>query len=195
MSKKWDLVLHSDYSPEACAAKLAEQIDIDKRSLFSLSGYRGSRPVVGRIVGNEFRMHKRRYWHNSFGPVLFGRVSTQGRGSLVEGYWDMCRWTRTFMRVWIVFAILVGTPILFNSVRCAASAECKVQGNLWVGVLVPPAMVLGGLLLPRLGAALSFHERKQIGRLLEQSLVASPTPEPKQDRSWTSSLDRYDLWM
>jgi hypothetical protein len=192
---KWDVILHSDYSPDTCVAKLSEQIDSDKRSLFSLSGYKGSKPIVGRIGGNEFRLQKRRYWHNSFGPVLFGRVTSHGRGSLVEGYWGMARWTRMFMRVWIIFAIVVGTPILFDSLKCMGSAGCKVRGDWWIGVAVPPALVLWGLLLPRLGAVLSFHERKHVVQLLEQSLVAGPTGEPQMERSWESSLDGYDLWV
>jgi hypothetical protein len=70
-----DLVLHSDSSPCECLAKLAEQMDLDRLTLFSFSGYRGKKPMLGRIAGNEFRLHKRRYWHNSFGPVLYGRVT------------------------------------------------------------------------------------------------------------------------
>jgi hypothetical protein len=193
--KKWDIILHSDYSPDSCMAKLSEQIDTDKRNLFSLSGYKGSKPVVGRIAGNEFRLHKRRYWHNSFGPVLFRRATSHGRGSLVEGYWDMTRWTRMFTRVWIIFAIVMGTPILFDSLKCLERAGCKVHGDWWVGVVVPPALVLWGLLLPRLGAVLSFHERKHIVQLLEQTLGAGPTGEPQMERSWESSLDGYDLWV
>jgi hypothetical protein len=192
---KWDIILHSDYSPDTCVAKLSEQIDSDKRSLFSLSGYKGSKPIVGRIDGNEFRLHKRRYWHNNFGPVLFGRVTSRRRGALIEGYWGMARWTRMLMRVWIIFAIVVGTPILFDSLKCMEGAGCKVRGDWWVGVVVPPAMVLCGLLLPRLGAALSFHERKHVVELLKQTLVAGPAEESQMERSWESSLDRYDLWV
>jgi len=157
---KWDVILHSDYSPDTSVAKLSEQIDSDKRSLLSLSGYKGSKLIVGRIGGNEFRLHKRRYWHNSFGPVLFGRVTSHGRGSLVEGYWGMARWTRMFMRVWIIFAIVVGTPILFDSLKCMGSAGCKVRGDWWIGVAVPPALVLWGLLLPRLGGSPQLSRTK-----------------------------------
>jgi len=78
MAKKVDIILHSDYPPQTCLAKLAEQIDLDRWALFSLSGYKGSKAILGRFEGNEFRLHKRRYWRNSFGPVLFGRMTTWG---------------------------------------------------------------------------------------------------------------------
>jgi hypothetical protein len=195
VARRWDIVLQSDYAPEVCAGKLAKQIDPDKPTLFSLSGYGGSEPVVGRIEGNKFRLHCRRYWRNNFGPVLFGRMSAQGKGSPIEGYWDMAKWTRTFMRVWIILAVVIGTPIFFTSLKCAVTATCGDRSNDWVGLLVPPGMVLFGLLLPRLGAVLSFHERKRITNLLQQGLVAGPTPSPSLQRAWSSSLDDYSLWV
>jgi hypothetical protein len=85
MTKDPDIFLHSDFPRDACDAKIEAQIDFDRGTLLSLSGYRGTRPILGRIAGSEFRLHKRRYWHNSFGPVLFGRVITDGQGSRMEG--------------------------------------------------------------------------------------------------------------
>jgi hypothetical protein len=78
MAKKLDIVLHGDYPPTTSIARLAGQIDLDERTLFSFSGYKGKKPILGRIAGNEFRLHKRRYWRNSFGPVLFGQVIADG---------------------------------------------------------------------------------------------------------------------
>ncbi len=48
--KTFDCVLRSDYSPDACLARLAEQIDIDQLTLFSLSGYRGSKPILAALL-------------------------------------------------------------------------------------------------------------------------------------------------
>jgi hypothetical protein len=78
MAKKLDIVLHTDYPPATSIARLAGQIDLDERTLFSFSGYKGKKPILGRIAGNEFRLHKRRYWRNSFGPVLFGQMIADG---------------------------------------------------------------------------------------------------------------------
>ena len=107
MVKKVDIALHSDYSPETCIAKLAEQVDLDVPTLFSLSGYKGKKPILGKIAGKEFRLHKRRYWHNSFGPVLFGRVIPDGCGTLIEAYWE----------VWkaVAFSCEFGSPSWFCS--------------------------------------------------------------------------------
>jgi hypothetical protein len=185
----FDLTLHSEYSPGECLAKLAEQIDVDRLTLFSLSGYQGKKPILGRIAGNEFRLHKRRYWHNSFGPVLYGRVASDGRGTTIEAYWDMLRATRISMRIWLIFAALIGTPIFLRSVMQLLDAKTHVHGELWLGLVVPPAMILFGLLLPELGALLSFHERKQVLEMLHRVLVAGAKPVASWERNWRSVLD------
>jgi hypothetical protein len=195
MAKKLDIVLHSDYSPETCLSKLAEQIDLDERTLFSFSGYKGKRAILGRIEGNDFRLYRRRYWHNSFGPVLFGRMTSDGPGTSIEGYWEMWRSVRVFMRIWLAFATLIGTPLFFSVLKCAISDRCTDRENLWVGLVVPPALVLWGLLLPRIGQALSFHERKHVIELLERTLVGGRMPIPGQGRNWESALDTFRLWV
>jgi hypothetical protein len=186
--KSFDIALHSDYSPGECLAKLAVQIDVDRLTLFSLSGYQGKKPILGRIVGNEFRLHKRRYWHNSFGPVFYGRVAGDGRGTTVEGYWDNIAWDRISMRIWLIFAALFGTPIFLKSVMQLLDGTTRVHEALWVGLVVPPAMILFGLLLSELGALLSF-ERKQVLEMLHRELVAGPKPVVSWERNWRSVLD------
>jgi hypothetical protein len=187
--KTFDLVLHSEYSPGECLARLAEKIDVDRLTLFSFSGYQGKKPVLGRIVGNEFRLHKRRYWHNSFGPVLYGRLSSDGTGTAIEAYWDMLRGTKISMRIWLVFAAIFGTPIFLKSVMQLLDGKIRMVGDLWVGLVVPPAMIFFGLLLPELGAMLNFRERKHIVEMLHQELVAEPKPVVNWERNWRSVLD------
>jgi hypothetical protein len=191
MKEKLDITLHSDYPPQLCLAKLAEHIDVDQFTLFSFSGYKGDKPILGRVGGNEFRLHKRRYWRNAFAPVLFGRVLPDFKGTAIEAYWDIWKWPRIFMKVWLVFAIAVGIPIFLASVRDAIRDGSLVSNNNWLGLAVPLAFVLYGLLFPRIGAALSFHERKHVIELLRGTLMAGPKPLEEMKRNWKTSLDRW----
>jgi hypothetical protein len=95
------------------------------------------------------------------------------------------------MRVWLGFAIIFGTPTFLTSLRDVIRGKSFVQDNLWLGFAVPLMMVLWGLLFPRIGAALSFHERKRIVRLLERVLVAGHTTQPGEERGWRTSLDGW----
>ncbi len=191
MKEKLDITLHSDYPPNLCLAKLAEQIDVDQFTLFSLSGYKGDKPILGRIAGNEFRLHKRRYWRNSFGPVLFGRVLPDFKGATIEAYWDIWKWPRIFMKVWLAFAIAIGIPIFLVSARDAIRERSLVSNDNWLGLAVPVILVLFGLLFPRIGAALSFHERKHAVELLKNTLMAGPRPIQEMNRKWKTSLDSW----
>jgi hypothetical protein len=191
MKEKLDITLHSDYPPNLCLAKLAERIDVDQFTLFSFSGYKGDKPILGRVAGNEFRLHKRRYWHNSFGPVLFGRVLPDFKGTTIEAYWDIWKWPRIFMKVWLGFAIAIGIPIFLVSARDAIRERSLVSNDNWLGLAVPVILVLFGLLFPRIGAALSFPERKHVIELLRSALMAGPRPLEEVKRNWKTSLDSW----
>jgi hypothetical protein len=190
MAKTLDVVLHSDFPPQTCLAKLAGDIDIDQFTLFSLSGYKGRKAILGRIEGNEFRLHKRRYWHNSFGPVLFGRVQSDGRGALVEGYWGVWPGTRFFMRVWLIFVTAIGTPLFVGALLRAIRSGFAGMGDDWIGLVVPPGLALWGVLLPRIGAALSYSERGYVGEFLERTLVSGPSASVSLAANWKSTFDR-----
>jgi hypothetical protein len=185
--KSFDLVSRSDYDPAMCLERLAGQIDVDRWAV-SLSGYQGNKPILGRISGNEFRLHKRRYWHNSFGPVLYGRMISQGGGTVVEAYWDTRRVTRIALRVWLIFAALISTPIFLKTLQQSIRDKSMIRDNLWLGLIVPLFLVSWGILLPRIGSALSFHERRPIVELLQRTLMLGQTGAPKKERDWRSSL-------
>lgn len=190
MTRKLDILLRSEFTSATCLAKLAEQIDIDRWTLFSFSGYKGSKEILGRIEGNEFRLHRRRYWHNSFGPVLFGRITDDGKGARIEAYWDTWLGPRVFMQAWLGFAVIVGTIIFFSSITEAIHSRSVAHDNLWLGLVVPPMLVLFGFLFPRIGAVLSAHEKKYVVRLLEMTLLAERLPVSSAV-GWKTALESW----
>src|SRR5215472_8096485 len=167
MAKKLDIVMHSDCSPEICVAKLAEQIDLDQPSLSSPGGYKGDKPIVGCVAGYEFRLHQRRLWRkNTYAAVLFGRITADGHGALIEAYWEAWRKVRVYSRILLVVAIVAGTPIFLLFLPCTLSRTCTDQGGHWIGVILPPAIILGALFLRR--PWLSVEERTLATGFLER---------------------------
>ena len=183
------MTLRTDYPPETYRARITDQIDFDRRSIFSFSGYRGKSPVLGRFSGFEFRLHKRRYWRNDFAPVLYGRLVPESRGTRVETYWGIQRWSRIFMRIWLAFVSLIGLPIFLASLRQLITGKQSVQGDLYVGLLVPPGMLLFGMLLPKLGFILGFREKQFLLDFLEPVLVAATVTDEEPVKTWESSLE------
>ena len=80
------IVLHSAMSPDSVVARLRDSVDERRRTLFSLSGYKGRGPIIGKVDERTFRLQKRRYWHNDFAPFFYGQISSEGNGSRIDGY-------------------------------------------------------------------------------------------------------------
>jgi hypothetical protein len=172
MSNKSMVILHSALVPEAVIAALHLSVDEEHRTLFSFSGYKGSRPVLGEIGVDNFRVQKRRYWRNDFAPHFYGRLYQETGGTRIEGYFDSARWVKLFMRFWIGAVVLFGSPIFIRSLLDVTTVSRNVIGDAWVGVIVPPAMVAFGFLLPKFGRLLGRGEERLLLAFLENSLVA-----------------------
>ena len=181
--------MHSDYAPEICVARLVNALDIDDRTLFSFSGYRGEKPILGRVSGIQFRLHKRRYWRNDFAPVLYGRLIPEMRGTQIEAYWGIQSWTRTFMRVWIALAILIGAPMFVAVLYQLIAGPPAASKDSYLSLIVPPALILWGFILPKLGSALGYHERKYLVDFLQQTLIAGQVAGVAGNAGWRSSLE------
>jgi hypothetical protein len=165
---------HTKFDPEACVRRLDDSIDPWHRTPLSFSGFEGSKPVIGWINGYEFRLRKRRYYHNGFAPEFYGNLKSNGRGTVVEGYFDIARVTKVFMRIWLGGVILIGTPLFASTLRdLVRGASYAPEGRL-IGLLVPPTMVLFGILFPKFGLWLGRYEEKYILEFLQTTLIASP---------------------
>jgi hypothetical protein len=164
---------HTDFDPEACVRRLDDSIDPWHRTPLSFSGFEGSKPVIGWIDGYEFRLRKRRYYRNDFAPQFHGNLKRDGRGTVVEGYFDRPRWAKVGTRIWLGAAILMGTPVFFSTLRNLIRGTSNAQEGLLIGLLVPPALVLFGVLLPKFGLWLGRYEERYILEFLQTTLIAS----------------------
>jgi hypothetical protein len=110
------LVLFSGFSPEECACRLREVIDIERPTFFGLSGYRGSKSFLGIVDGRQFRVLQRVYSNrNSFPPVLTGEFEPQGTGTRVKGVLDLELTSKIAICLFIAFGLLVLIPIIMYS--------------------------------------------------------------------------------
>lgn len=179
MKLRHPVTLRTDFSLEEFRRRLIESVDPQRWTLFSLSGYEGSRAIIGRFEGDSFCLHKRRYYRNDFAPRFYGELLPQSRGTRIEGYFDARQDAKLFMRIWLAIAILIGTPIFVESLWDAFLKTGSIEGSLWVGLLVPPALVFFGIVLPKFGLWLGRGEEKFIRAQLQSALVAT-TEFPNQ---------------
>lgn len=92
-------VLHSPLAPYTVAEALRRSIDEKQWTLFSLSGYRGDRQLLGTVSERTFRIQKRRYSRNDFTGHLSGSFEQEGSGTRIEAYFDAPSWVRYFMTI------------------------------------------------------------------------------------------------
>jgi hypothetical protein len=165
-------VLHSILSPNAVADALRRSIDKQQWTLFSLSGYKGKLPVLGEVGENTFHVQKRKYYRNDFAGQFYGRFAPETGGTRIEGYFDYPRWARYFMRIWLGFAVLVGTPIFVRTLSDVITGNNYMSGDKWVGLIVPSALVLFGTVLPKFGRLLGKSDERFMLEHIQNTLAA-----------------------
>jgi len=166
------IILHSSLAPTALVDALRRSVDEERRTLFSLSGYRGSCSVLGEVRESTFRVQRRRYWRNDFAPHLYGRFQPETGGSRIEAHFDVSRWVKTFMKIWLTGAILLGAPIFVLSALDALTGSHHTTGDVRVGLIVPPALILWGFVLPRLGRMFGIGDERFLLEFVQQTLAA-----------------------
>jgi hypothetical protein len=167
------IVLHSPLSPSAAESALRSAVDEEHRTLLSLSGYKGEKPVLGNIESSQFRVQKRRYSRNDFAGHFYGRIQAESSGSRIEGYLDWPKWARWYMRIWLTFAVLVGIPLFAETLWNILSGKA-LWADDWVGIVVPPGLILFGLVMPEIGRLFGKKDRQFLVEYVHHSLMAQP---------------------
>ena len=137
-----------------------------------MSGYRGNRPLLGEVGQDTFRLQKRKYYRNDFAGQFYARFMPEPGGTRIEGYFDAQRWAKYFMRIWLGFAVLMGTPIFVRTVIDVVTGSHYMSGDKWVGLLVPPGLVLFGTVLPKVGRLLGKSNERFILEHVQNTLAA-----------------------
>jgi hypothetical protein len=165
-------VLHSALTPNAVADALRRSIDEQRWTPFSLSGCKGNRPLLGEVCENTFKIQKRKYYRNDFAGQLYARFTPEPSGTRIEAYFDYPRWARYFMRIWLAFAVLVGTPIFVETLSDVVRNSHYTSGDKWVGLIVPPLLVLFGTVLPKFGRLLGKSDERFMLEQIQNTLAA-----------------------
>ena len=110
------LVLKSDLDPEECAQLLREAIDAERPTVFGFSGYLGSKPFLGEVDGTQFRVLQRTFsMRNTLPTVLTGEFQPQGRGTRVNGAFDLELTSKIALCLFSAFGLLVLVPVVIYS--------------------------------------------------------------------------------
>jgi hypothetical protein len=162
-----NLVLTSRLKPDECAKRLQEAIDRDSVSFFSLSGSSGHKRFLGAVEDLKFRVFKRGY--KNIPPVLRGAFCPSGRGTRVEGSFDLEMPSKIAICVFSFVGVLVIVPIFLYSLR-----ERTVPP--WLAILFLCVYVAGALLAPRIVRWNGLDQEREISDFLCEALEAYEEP-------------------
>ena len=76
------------------------------------------------------------------------------------------------MRIWLGVVILLGVPGFVAALISIAKGTATREEGAWVGLVVPPALILFGIVLPKFGRLLGQGDEQDILRYVQNTLVA-----------------------
>ncbi len=192
MGKARTIVLQSTLSADQCRERLRTNTDEQRRTLFSLSGYKGKSPVLCRIEGETFQLQKRRFYRNDFAPNFYGSIQPWGSSARIEGYFGPPRWAVIFLRIWLGAAVLFTVPVAWVSVQRMLGGN-RQAGDL-IALAFPLVFVAFGVLMPRFGDWLGRNEKTFLVEFMETTLAAKLEEAPSGgDVSGTLSSENARL--
>ncbi|NJD06063.1 MAG: hypothetical protein FIA97_06145 [Methylococcaceae bacterium] len=159
-------------TPAQCVERLTAVVDLERSGLFSGFGGSGVNPVIGEVTESTLRLRKRIGYRNSFQTLLTATLRPGAEGTVVSGDLGIHPVIRTFMFVWFAIVIVTGAPAylgLFGPVICGPA---MVEENAWIGLLIPPAMLVFGLVAVTLGRRLARQEAAFLMEFLIRNLDA-----------------------
>ncbi len=107
--------------------------------------------MVGKIEGNSFRLHRRKYalWYRDyFVPAFWGNLESQPSGTRIEGDFHLAPYALVGMGAWLALATTMFVLLSIPAIVAIITGR-KVSDGVWEEVVLPPIAVLLGLVLPR----------------------------------------------
>jgi hypothetical protein len=174
----------SSSTPPDIVSRLQESIDRQEVDPYQPSLYRGERPIIGRVDGNDFHLRKRSsglwYWNLFtpafwFKPALHGTVSPKGNGSevMIDGGAPLATkigWALLFLGVATCFGLVVvfTYPVNINFDPAHAAFDMQLGlllMNIALGIL---------LLIPLVGWFFTRHELRYLEQELQSRFNLKP---------------------
>ncbi|MGA8367061.1 MAG: hypothetical protein WB716_07070 [Candidatus Acidiferrales bacterium] len=161
-------MLRTDLSAEECLRRLGEATDVGKRTIFSFSGYKGSKPVLATFDGNRFTLWKRLYYRNDLRPRFYGTLIPQERGCRVEGYFAVDPRIKFVLFFWVGISVFVDLSVLIPLM------SRPMQAGDWVAAAAPTIIILALAFAFMLGRRLAGGHKAFLKEFIETTLAATP---------------------
>lgn len=164
---KRTIVLRTDFPVDECMRRIREVTDPAKRTFFSFSGHKGSKPLLAYINSETVVVWKRIYYHNDFRPYFYGKLFPETNGARLEGSFGLSRLVKVGMAIWLALVGSSAVPELASFFKNSGQPL-----NDRAMDLIPLGMLACGFLLPQLGRLFSRGHERFIIDTLQTALAA-----------------------
>lgn len=134
----------------------------------------GDRPVIGRIYETKLWMRKRIRYRNPFQILLRARLFEQAGSTHIQCYFSMRPFVVIFLTMWFGGVLLLGGGVFLMCLAGLILAYQSMPAGTWMGLLIPPWMVLFGFGIIQFGRYLARDERQFLLDFLCETLMARP---------------------
>ncbi len=156
------ICLHSNKTISDCRTRLAGSV-----------GFNTVGPVLGSTSGDRFQLYVvRKDFRNSFAPHFYGKLTAAASGTVIEGKFRMHFFIRIFLSMWFTAVIAIGGRIAIFSIKSLVAG--RSSEDTYIGLLVPGALILCGLLMVYWCKTLGTDDEAQIVTFLQNALNAQP---------------------
>ena len=114
---------------------------------------------VIRVKGDRIRLRYRNAtFRSAFSPLFYGVIESESSGARISGGFRIHPLARAFAWLWFSFVTVVGAVLLGASIRALLQGNSAgFEGQVWVGLIVGPGLILFGIALVRFGWSTHVH--------------------------------------
>jgi hypothetical protein len=147
---KAQVALLSPLSVEQCILSLNRAIGPEDWFDSGSAPMPGWKNMVGKIEGNSFRLHRRKYtlWYREYTvPAFWGSVVSQAGGTRIEGYFHLAPYGQVLRGAWLALAAAMFVLLTIPTLVDVIGGRKLGNDGAWE-IVFPPIAVLWGIVFP-----------------------------------------------
>ncbi|HTU26914.1 MAG TPA: hypothetical protein VMF30_16020 [Pirellulales bacterium] len=166
-----EVCLRSPLSPAECRARIDTIADVESFTLFSWSGYVGTKPILCRDLDGDLRLQRRIFHKDDFRRFLYCRLNPDNGGTILAGRFRMRPFPRAFLCLWCGGVGFLG---VLNAFTHLTTPEKWLPQFLFALVMIGLGLVIW------VGWPFSRRGEKKLLALLESTLEATECDNPPE---------------
>jgi len=154
------LIYRSTLTKEELLAHLQNEIEDQKSFGFGAFKHSYSKPYIGKIFNNSFKIQKAINYRNSFLPIIQGEIKDDINGSKINVKMNLANLVKVFMIVWLGGVSIACIAALYKIIF-----DNDLDSEAQFLIFIPFCMLIIGILMVSLG--FKVESRKSITDLEE----------------------------